>query len=141
MHLILVRGRGIPAPIDHPKQLVVTGLYQYVRNPMYLGVFTVMADEVLLFKSVDLLIFTAGWFVFVHLNVILYEERTLQRKFGESYTRYFGRVRRWIPGRKWPPEKSCRAPGFKSLRWRACSNPLGSKAANSCANDTLTQRR
>lgn len=38
-----VRGRGIPAPLDHPKQLVVTGLYLYVRNPMYLGVLTVLA--------------------------------------------------------------------------------------------------
>jgi protein-S-isoprenylcysteine O-methyltransferase Ste14 len=64
------RGRGIPAPIDHPKQLVVTGLYQYVRNPMYLGVFTVLAGEVLLFQSSSLLIFAIGFFVFIHLNVI-----------------------------------------------------------------------
>ena len=31
-------GRGTPAPIDAPKQLVVSGLYRYVRNPMYVGV-------------------------------------------------------------------------------------------------------
>ena len=97
----VARGRGIPAPIDHPKQLVVTGLYRYVRNPMYIGVFTVLAGEVVLFQSRSLLIFSIGWFVFVHLNVIFYEERTLRRKFGDSYIRYLGTVHRWIPGRKY----------------------------------------
>src|SRR5262245_3506548 len=95
------RGRGIPAPLDHPKQLVVTGLYRYVRNPMYVGVFIVLIGEVLLFRSSGLLVFTAGWFVFVHLNVVFYEERVLRRKFGESYARYFQAVHRWIPGRKY----------------------------------------
>lgn len=95
------RGRGIPAPIDHPKRLVVTGLYRYVRNPMYLGVFTVLAGEVALFQSRSVMIFSVGWFVFVHLNVIFYEERTLQHKFGDSYVRYLGAVHRWIPGKKY----------------------------------------
>jgi protein-S-isoprenylcysteine O-methyltransferase Ste14 len=46
-----VRGRGIPAPIDHRKQLVVTGLYRYVRNPMYVGVLLFLLGESLFFGS------------------------------------------------------------------------------------------
>lgn len=34
----LVKGKGTPAPIDPPKELVVSGLYRFVRNPMYVGV-------------------------------------------------------------------------------------------------------
>ncbi len=37
-----VAGRGTPAPSDAPKHLVVRGLYQYVRNPMYVGVLMVL---------------------------------------------------------------------------------------------------
>src|SRR4029434_8945949 len=51
------RGRGIPAPIDHPKQLVVTGLYRYVRNPMYVGVLLVLLGEALFFRSRDFLVY------------------------------------------------------------------------------------
>src|SRR5262245_35905870 len=76
-----VQGRGIPAPLDHPKQLVVTGLYQYVRNPMYVGVLLVLLGETLFFQSSGFLLYTIGWFIFVHLNVILYEEPNLTRKF------------------------------------------------------------
>jgi protein-S-isoprenylcysteine O-methyltransferase Ste14 len=95
------RGRGIPLPIDHPKQLVVTGLYRYVRNPMYVGVLILLLGEVMMFRSVNLLIYTVSWFAFVHLNVVLWEERLLRHKFGDSYTRYRAAVRRWIPGRKY----------------------------------------
>ena len=95
------RGRGIPLPIDHPKQLVVSGLYRYVRNPMYVGVLMVLLGEVMIFRSRDLLIYTALWFVFVHLNVVIWEERLLRHKFGDSYTRYRDSVRRWIPGRRY----------------------------------------
>src|SRR5713101_341879 len=34
-----VKGLGSPAPIDAPINLVVNGLYRFVRNPMYVGVF------------------------------------------------------------------------------------------------------
>ena len=95
------RGRGIPLPIDHPKQLVVSGLYRYVRNPMYVGVLMLLLGEVMIFRSLDLLIYTAAWFIFVHLNVVIWEERLLRHKFGDSYTRYRGSVRRWIPGRRY----------------------------------------
>src|SRR5215831_17814599 len=48
------RGRGIPAPIDHPKELVVTGLYRYVRNPMYLGVLLFLLGEALFLQYRDI---------------------------------------------------------------------------------------
>ena len=35
-------GRGLPSPVDHPKKLVVCGLYRYVRNPMFVGIFLVL---------------------------------------------------------------------------------------------------
>jgi protein-S-isoprenylcysteine O-methyltransferase Ste14 len=84
----LMRGRGIPAPLDHPTELVVTGLYRYVRNPMYVGGLLVLLGEAILFGSRGCLWYALGWFGFVHFNVIWYEERYLTRRFGNSYRRY-----------------------------------------------------
>jgi protein-S-isoprenylcysteine O-methyltransferase Ste14 len=93
------RGRGIPAPVDHPKRLVVTGLYRYVRNPMYVGVLLFLLGQSLFFESSSFLLYAIAWLAFVHVNVILYEEPNLHRKFGDSYDRYRSAVRRWIPGK------------------------------------------
>jgi protein-S-isoprenylcysteine O-methyltransferase Ste14 len=95
------RGRGIPAPIDHPKQLVVTGLYRHVRNPMYLGVLVFLLGEALFLEYLGFLIYALAWFCVVHLVVLTYEEPNLRRKFGTSYDRYARSVRRWIPGRRY----------------------------------------
>ena len=88
-------GRGTPAPIDPPKELVVRGLYRYVRNPMYVGVLTVLLGEVLSFASIGLLAYAGVVFLGFHLFVVFYEEPALQRKFGESYQRYCESVPRW----------------------------------------------
>jgi protein-S-isoprenylcysteine O-methyltransferase Ste14 len=95
------RGRGIPAPVDHPKQLVVTGLYQYVRNPMYVGVMLFLLGEALFFGSLRFLLYAIAWLLFVHVNVLLYEEPNLRHKFGSSYEHYTAAVHRWIPGKKY----------------------------------------
>lgn len=95
------RGRGIPAPLDPPKELVVTGLYRHVRNPMYLGVLLLLLGEVVLFRSRPLLLYTAAWFLVVNAFVLFYEEPTLRRRFGESYERYAAEVARWVP--RWRP--------------------------------------
>ena len=44
-------GRGTPGPYDPPRDLVVRGLYRYVRNPMYIGVGCVLLGEAILFAS------------------------------------------------------------------------------------------
>ncbi len=95
----VIAGRGLPAPVDHPKKLVVRGLYRYVRNPMYLGVLLVLIGEVLLLRSTVLIWYALAWLAIVHVNILVYEERYLQFRFGESYSEYRKNVRRWIPGR------------------------------------------
>lgn len=93
----LIEGRGTPAPIDPPKELVVTGFYRYVRNPMYVGIFLILLGHFLWFKYLWLLVYLGVVFLFFHLFVTLYEEPTLKRKFGASYENYLKKVPRWIP--------------------------------------------
>jgi protein-S-isoprenylcysteine O-methyltransferase Ste14 len=78
-------------------QLVVRGLYRFVRNPMYLGVTIVLLGEALLTRSGALVLYWAIWFALANLFVILYEEPSLRRRFGASYDAYMMQVNRWIP--------------------------------------------
>jgi protein-S-isoprenylcysteine O-methyltransferase Ste14 len=93
----LVQGRGTPAPIDPPKELVAVGFYRYVRNPMYVGVLAMNIGHFLWFGYWNLLIYAIVVFLAFHLFVIFYEEPTLQRNFGAAYEEYRKRVPRWIP--------------------------------------------
>ena len=93
------RGRGTLAPVDPPKELVVQGLYRYVRNPMYLSVTVIVLGEVLLTGSTSLLAYWAVWFLAANLFVIGYEEPTLLRRFGPGYQGYRASVGRWLPRR------------------------------------------
>ena len=91
-------GKGTPAPIDAPIFLVKAGPYRWVRNPMYIGVLSVWFGEAILFHS--LLLAGCGVLIasIVHLFVVLYEEPTLRRQFGETYETYLRMVPRWLPG-------------------------------------------
>jgi len=92
-------GRGTLSPVDAPRHLVVRGLYQYVRNPMYLSVTMIILGEALLAHSVVLAGYWAAWFVCANLFVIVYEEPALRRAFGDEYEAYFQGVSRWLPRR------------------------------------------
>jgi protein-S-isoprenylcysteine O-methyltransferase Ste14 len=90
-------GQGTPAPIDAPRFLVRGTLYRWVRNPMYVGVVTLVLGEGLTFYSWTIVEYAlAGWLCF-HLFVVFYEEPTLRAKFGGPYEDYRKRVPRWIP--------------------------------------------
>jgi protein-S-isoprenylcysteine O-methyltransferase Ste14 len=90
-------GDGTPAPWAPPKNFVVLGPYRYVRNPMVVGVLSVLLGESVLFGSLVifdwLLIFWFG----MNLFIIFYEEPGLEKRFGEDYRRYRQNVRRWLP--------------------------------------------
>jgi len=89
-------GKGTPAPIDPPKRLVARGLYRFTRNPMYVGVVTMIAGEVIFFESGNILLYMLVVSLAFHLRVIYYEEPTLRRSFGQSYEEYCRSVPRWF---------------------------------------------
>ena len=94
-----VRGRGTPAPWDAPRRMVVGGLYRRVRNPMYIGILSIIAGEAVFFGSAPLLAYGFLVFLAFHQRVVRYEEPTLRHAFGDSYDAYCGSVGRWLPRR------------------------------------------
>jgi protein-S-isoprenylcysteine O-methyltransferase Ste14 len=90
-------GRGTPAPIAPTEQLVVGGLYRWVRNPMYLAVGTIILGQAIAFASVGVLVWFGLFGVAVAWFVMAYEEPTLRRTYGPSYDAYCRAVRAWWP--------------------------------------------
>ncbi|HWZ82402.1 MAG TPA: isoprenylcysteine carboxylmethyltransferase family protein [Terriglobales bacterium] len=97
-------GRGTPVPIAPPQRLVVVGFYRYVRNPMYVGFAAGWIGLWMVFGHADPRLIAAATVVAlaIHLFVLLYEEPTLRKKFGDDYLEYCRNVRRWWPrARPW----------------------------------------
>jgi len=90
-------GLGTLVPAAPPERLVITGLYRYLRNPMYAGVLVSIAGEAILFRSEDIFIYLAAAWLVSHLFVCLYEEPTLARRYGQHYAFYKRHVPRWLP--------------------------------------------
>lgn len=89
--------KGSSGMVGMPERLVDEGPYRYTRNPMYLGH--------LIFLT-GLLLTTFSWLALVILigNIVWFQQRVLRDEarlsaaFGDDYTAYMGRVKRWIPG-------------------------------------------
>ena len=84
--------------IGSPKEstrLKVGGLFQFSRNPMYLGVYATLLASVL-YTLNPVVLLAAIFVVAVHHRIVLAEERHLQKAFGEEYADYCRRVRRYL---------------------------------------------
>ena len=95
----VVRGEGTPAPFDPPRAFVASGPYRWVRNPMYVGAFLLLAGYALCAASVAALLVAFAMLGAAMVFVLVYEERSLERRFGESYRAYRRATPRWIPRR------------------------------------------
>jgi protein-S-isoprenylcysteine O-methyltransferase Ste14 len=77
-------------------RLVVSGVYRYSRNPMYLGLlclliaWAIYVSNFLAFSLIPLFVGSIS-----HLQIRL-EEAAMERQFGEEYRNYRQSVRRWI---------------------------------------------
>jgi protein-S-isoprenylcysteine O-methyltransferase Ste14 len=92
-----LKGLGTPAPVFPPKHLVVSGLYRYVRNPMYVAVSALIFGQGLLFGSVRVLEYGVAVWAAFFVFVVAYEEPTLRKSFGAEYEEYCAKVPGWIP--------------------------------------------
>jgi len=92
-----LEGLGTPAPIAPTQKLVVTGLYRYVRNPIYIAVVAVIVGQALLFGGGRLLWYGALLWLFFHVWVVMIEEPMLKQTFGTEYESFRTNVPRWIP--------------------------------------------
>lgn len=91
------KGKGTPAPIDPPKNLVIVGPYKYIRNPMYVGILLILLGHISWFESFSLIVYFFTLSVLFHSFVIFYEEPRLTKVFGKSYKSYIQQVPRWFP--------------------------------------------
>ena len=100
----VVEGVGTPAPVAPTRQLVVGGLYRYVRNPMYLAVAATIVGQGLVLGRLVLVAYAVVFAVAVVAFVRWYEEPTLRRQFGDQYEEYRRAVPGWWPRRRpWRP--------------------------------------
>jgi protein-S-isoprenylcysteine O-methyltransferase Ste14 len=83
-------------PWGEPTQFVVMPPYTWTRNPMYLGLTTVLLGFAVFFSSIAMLLAPAVFFTVIDRMVIPREEETMERMFGKDYVAYKERVRRWI---------------------------------------------
>lgn len=92
-----LQGIGTPAPVFPTRHLVVTRLYRYVRNPIYVAVVSAIVGQALIFGNIAVLEYGGLIFLGFHLFVLNYEEPTLLKTFGAEYERYCAGVPRWSP--------------------------------------------
>lgn len=98
-------GNGTLAPWDPTRNLVTQSLYGHVRNPMILGVLTMLIGEAIFFKSAAITYWALLFLLINHIYFIISEEPGLEERFGEEYAEYKENVPRWIPRIKpWSPE-------------------------------------
>ena len=93
----VVEGLGTPFPGAPTQNLLVGGLYGYVRNPMYLAVIAIIVGQAAILGSRSLVVYAAIFWLVVASFVRFYEEPTLSATYGEQYAAYRRAVRAWLP--------------------------------------------
>ena len=96
--ILFRRARTTVNPMKPEKtvSLVTGGIYRLTRNPMYLGLLLVLIAFTVYLSSVWLLVGPVIFVLYMNRFQVAPEERVLSRMFGESYTTYQSRVRRWL---------------------------------------------
>jgi protein-S-isoprenylcysteine O-methyltransferase Ste14 len=85
----------IPASESHPA-FVESGPFRFTRNPMYLGIIVLAIGVALVVGTWLMWLVPVVLFVFDNFVIIPFEERSMERTFGDAFVAYKARVRRWL---------------------------------------------
>jgi protein-S-isoprenylcysteine O-methyltransferase Ste14 len=85
-----------PVNIKAASSIVTSGVYRYTRNPMYVGLTLALVGWAVHIAVSFVLVGPVVFILFINRFQIIPEERVLTSKFGEEYTKYRERVRRWL---------------------------------------------
>jgi protein-S-isoprenylcysteine O-methyltransferase Ste14 len=87
-----------PSPFSPKKSttLVISGLYKYTRNPMYVGLFIILTGYGVWLGSVAPFFLLPVFYWLITVMQIKPEESILEEKFGQDYLDYKSNVRRWL---------------------------------------------
>jgi len=85
-----------PNPTSDTNRLIITGIFAYTRNPIYLAFVLFDFSMFLVFENVMHLLSSLGLFIWINNYVIKAEENYLRSKFGDEFVRYCGSVSRWL---------------------------------------------
>lgn len=92
------KARGVPVPVNPPRELIVSGPYAWVRNPMLTGVFGMLFGLGLLVHSPGIALIWTPAYVLVQLVELKWiEEPDLALRFGSAYAEYRSQVPMFIP--------------------------------------------
>jgi protein-S-isoprenylcysteine O-methyltransferase Ste14 len=90
--------RGTPVPMNPPEELVTSGPYALVRNPMLTGVFGALFGLGLVLDSIGIALIWTPAYVLLHwIELKRVEEPELERRFGDSYLAYKKQVPMFVP--------------------------------------------
>jgi len=76
--------------------LVASGPFRFTRNPMYLGLVVIGVGAALLAGTWLMWLVPVAVFALDQLVIIPFEERSMERAYGDAYRAYKARVRRWL---------------------------------------------
>jgi protein-S-isoprenylcysteine O-methyltransferase Ste14 len=85
-----------PHKPEESRSLVRSGPFRYTRNPMYLGLLTVLLGWAVWLGAPWALLGPVAFFIYIQRFQIVPEERVLMEKFGDGYQQYRRAVRRWL---------------------------------------------
>ena len=83
-------------PDGTPEVLISSGPFKFSRNPIYLGMLTILVGAAFLMSSLSAMIIAFVFGIIINFTWIAHEEKKLHELFSEDWENYSSKVRRWI---------------------------------------------
>ena len=96
-YLVSKSHKAVLEQVHDPPQLVDSGVYAWMRHPMYLGTLLFCLSFLFISVSLAAIVFWIAFFIFYD-RMATYEEKSLAEILGESYIAYQKCVSKWVPG-------------------------------------------